>query len=105
MRQSNSWRHSARRQRVLAVASLIGVAGLVLGLAGPADAAKKTTKKVGKTTKAAKSASKAKAAPAAAIASVYPDAQVIDLASGKDVSLASLSAEGKPTLIFIWAPS
>jgi hypothetical protein len=106
MRPNNTTRRVVR-QRTRAVASLLGVAGLVMGLGGPADAAtaKKTTKKVSK----AKAAVKTKAAPAASAASaatsVYPDAKVIDLASGKDVSLATLNADAKPTLIFVWAPS
>jgi hypothetical protein len=70
-------------ERTLAIASLVGVAGLVLGLGGPADAANKTTKKVAK---AAKAVAKPKAASSASVVkSVYPDA--------------------KPTLIFVWAPS
>jgi hypothetical protein len=93
---------------MLAVASLVGVAGLVLGLAGPVEAATKTTKKVTKAAKASKTVSKPKAASSSAAASaksVYPDATVVDLSTGKDVSLVTLRAEAKPTLIFVWAPS
>jgi hypothetical protein len=97
------------RERTLVIASLVGVAGLVLGLAGPAEAANKTTKKVAKSAKATKPpkvAAKPKAAAAAsAVKSVYPDAKVVDLGTGKDVSLMTLSADAKPTLIFVWAPS
>ena len=97
MRPTNKTRQVVRH-RTLAVASLLGVAGLLVGLAGPAEAATKTTKKVSK--------SKAAAKPKAAAAkSVYPDAKVIDLASGKGVSLVTLRADAKPTLIFAWAPS
>lgn len=40
-----------------------------------------------------------------ATASVVPDVQVLDLATGQQVALPSRVATDKPTLLWMWAPS
>ena len=46
----------------------------------------------------------ASGAPTAS-ASVVPDVQVLDLATGQKVALPSRVATDKPTLLWMWAPS
>jgi hypothetical protein len=112
MRNKHMPQHRTGWKRGLAAVGVAALAfGVVgVGLVGPstAQAAKKTTKKSAKVTKPA--AKKAPAAAKAAVAGaaalgVYPDADVVNLATSKAVNLTSLASEAKPTLVFIWGPS